>query len=140
MHAFPRAPSLCIWAQQLKLHADRFEGVNAISGYTRTSVTINGQVWTSGVIVPARGEPLPWGATSAAELDAGHFDDVIARRPELVLLGSGTLMRFAPPAALRLLMQSRIGVETMDTAAACRTFNILVGEGRDVVAALIVGP
>ena len=61
-----------------------------------------------------------------------------AEPPELVVFGSGTRLRFAPPALLRGLMARRIGVETMDTAAACRTYNILAGEGRRVVAALLL--
>jgi len=54
-----------------------------------------------------------------------------------VIFGSGTRLRFAPPALLGALMKARIGIETMDTPAACRTYNILVGEGRRVVAALL---
>jgi len=54
------------------------------------------------------------------------------------LFGSGSRLRFAPPAWLQPLMARRIGVETMDTQAACRTFNILSGEGRNVIAALIL--
>ena len=61
-----------------------------------------------------------------------------AEPPELVVFGSGARLRFAPPALLRGLMARRIGVETMDTAAACRTYNILAGEGRRVVAALLL--
>ena len=57
---------------------------------------------------------------------------------ELVILGSGTRNRFPPPAWLAPLMARRLGLETMDTAAACRTYNILAGEGRNVVAALIL--
>jgi uncharacterized protein len=55
-----------------------------------------------------------------------------------VIFGSGARLRFAPPAWLRALIERRIGVETMDTAAACRTYNVLVSEGRAVVAALLV--
>ena len=55
-----------------------------------------------------------------------------------MLLGSGTRLRFVAPALLRPLIEQRIGVETMDTPAACRTFNILAGEGRRVVAALLI--
>ena len=61
-------------------------------------------------------------------------------KPELVIFGSGTRLRFPPPAFLRGLMDQRIGLETMDTLAACRTYNILAGEGRHVVAALLIDP
>lgn len=123
----------------MKLHADRLDGVNAISGYTPDSVTINGSVWRSSVIVPHRGTVSAWDCPDVQALQAGHFEAVAALDPELVVFGSGAVLRFPPPAALQALMQRRIGVETMDTRAACRTYNILVGEGRRVVAALCLG-
>ena len=75
------------------------------------------------------------------DLTEQHFAGLLeagAPTPELVILGSGRRLRFVPPALLRPLIERRIGVETMDTAAACRTFNILAGEGRRVVAALLI--
>jgi uncharacterized protein len=73
-------------------------------------------------------------------LHADHFERLAALQPELVIFGSGSRMRFAPPALLRPLIERRIGVECMDTAAACRTYNVLVSERRSVVAALILDP
>lgn len=61
-------------------------------------------------------------------------------QPELIIFGSGGRLRFPPPAFLATLMKLRIGVETMDTLAACRTYNILAGEGRHVLAALLIEP
>ena len=58
-------------------------------------------------------------------------------KPELVLFGSGTRLRFPHPSLVRPLIERRIGVETMDSAAACRTYNVLLGEGRAVIAALL---
>ena len=63
-----------------------------------------------------------------------------ALEPELVLFGSGSTLRFPRPEWLRPLVERRIGLETMDTPAACRTYNLLVAEGRSVVAALLVEP
>jgi uncharacterized protein len=71
-------------------------------------------------------------------LDAADFAALLAHEPELVILGSGAAQRFVHPRTLAPLIDARIGVETMATPAACRTFNILAGEGRRVVAALIV--
>ena len=120
----------------MKLHADRLDGVNAISGYTQDTVTINGETWRGSVIVPHQGEVLPWVCPAVPDLQPEHFDTVARLDPELVVFGSGPVLRFPPPAALRALMARRVGVESMDTSAACRTYNILVGEGRRVVAAL----
>ena len=124
----------------MKLQADVPEGVNIINAYTRQSVSINGEVHTGSVLVPPSGDPVPWNASNVAELSESHFEQILAMDPELVVFGSGPTLRFAPPALMKALMQKRIGVETMDTAAACRTYNILVGEGRRVVAALLVSP
>lgn len=124
----------------MKLQADRAEGVNVINAYTRQSVSINGQEHHGSVLVPPSGAPLAWPAATLADLTEAHFEQIAALNPELVVFGSGPTLRFPPPALMRALMQRRIGVETMDTAAACRTYNILVGEGRQVVAALLVHP
>jgi uncharacterized protein len=124
----------------MKLQADRAEGVNVINAYTRETVSINGVAHTGSVLVPPTGEPVPWHAATLVDLTEAHFEQIVAMDPELVVFGSGPVLRFAPPALMRQLMQRRIGVETMDTPAACRTYNILVGEGRRVVAALLVHP
>ena len=72
-----------------------------------------------------------------AALDESHFTALVALSPELVIFGSGHLIRFVRPALLHALIDRRIGVETMDTAAACRTYNVLLAEGRSVLAALL---
>ena len=70
-------------------------------------------------------------------LAEAHFAAIAELAPELVILGSGPRIRFVRPALLKPLIERRIGVETMDTAAACRTYNVLLAEGRSVVAALV---
>ena len=92
------------------------------------------------VVIGSRGEKLAWNCPSFAQLSAEHFSLLADMKPELVIFGSGTRLRFVPPAFLRGLMENRIGLETMDTLAACRTYNILAGEGRHVVAALLIDP
>ena len=74
------------------------------------------------------------------QLRAEHFEQLVALAPELVIFGSGQRLRFPAPALMRSLIERRIGVETMDTAAACRTYNVLASEGRAVVAALLLEP
>ena len=122
----------------MKLHADRAEGVNLINAYTATSVSVNGETHSRSFLVPTSGAMIDWHVSSLAALQDTDFDAVIQAAPEVLILGTGTQLRFPKPAVLRHLMAARIGVETMDTAAACRTFNILVGEGRRVMAALLV--
>jgi uncharacterized protein len=81
---------------------------------------------------------LEWPPQRFEQLQAAHFDQLLALSPELVIFGSGARQRFAAPALLRGFFERRIGFEAMDTAAACRTFNVLVSEGRSVVAALLI--
>jgi hypothetical protein len=87
-----------------------------------------------------RGEVLAWAPCKPQDLTAADFEAVLALKPELVIFGSGPRLQFVPPALMRALIDLRIGVETMDTPAACRTYNVLVSEGRSAVAALLLDP
>ncbi len=121
----------------MKLHADPMQGQNAISRHSPEGVIVNTQAWRQSVLVPWRGEVQPWGPTDVASLQAEHFEALAALGPELVIFGSGARLVFPRPALLQALMARRIGIETMDTPAACRTYNVLLAEGRPVVAALL---
>ena len=121
----------------MKLNADAMQGVNAISRHSDEGVIVNGLTWRRPVIVPWRGEVREWGVAGFDGLAENDFERLAELGPELVIFGSGPTLRFARPALWRSLMQQRIGFETMDTAAACRTYNVLLAEGRSVVAALL---
>ena len=121
----------------MKMRADRIEGQNAIARHGPEGVAVNGVEHTESVVVPWRGDVLAWQADSFESLRAEHFARIAALKPELVIFGSGARLRFPAPALLRPLIDAGIGVETMDTAAACRTYNVLLAEGRSVVAALL---
>lgn len=121
----------------MKFQPDRLEGVNAITRQEPGRVWVRAERHDGAVLVPWRGAVQRWPVERFEDLTAAHFDALLALEPEVVVFGSGTRLRFAPPALLRALMEQRVGVETMDTAAACRTFNVLASEGRCVVAALL---
>lgn len=121
----------------MKLQPDRSDAPT-ISGYGPGWVGVDGQKFTQSVVVASDGQNRPWACAAFAELTEDHFNTLSQGQPELVIFGSGARLRFAPPALLRGLMAQRIGVETMDTLAACRTYNILAAEGRKVVAALLI--
>ena len=121
----------------MKMRADRIEGQNAIARHGPEGVAVNGVEYTESVIVPWTGAVVPWQAVTFESLVAQHFARLAAMAPELVIFGSGARLRFPAAALLRPLIDARIGVETMDTAAACRTYNVLLAEGRSVVAALL---
>ena len=92
---------------------------------------------THSFAIGSQGERLDFPGVSFDQLSAAHFDQLAAMKPELVIFGSGSKLRFPSPAHQHSLMQARIGLETMDTLAACRTYNILAGEGRHVLALLL---
>jgi uncharacterized protein len=121
----------------MKLQADRIEGQNAIARHGPGGVIVNGTQFTHSVLVPWAGTPAAWPVDRFEALAAEHFEALAAMKPELVIFGSGSRIRFVKPALLRPLIDRRIGIETMDTAAACRTYNVLLAEGRSVVAALL---
>lgn len=125
----------------MKLQPDRL-AVQSILGYGPGWVGLarNGlaEKIEHSVVVGSDGEKYDWNCTAFEDLTADHFSRLADTRPELVVFGSGNKLRFAPPVLLRALMAHRIGVETMDTLAACRTYNILAGEGRRVLAALLL--
>ena len=125
----------------MKLQPDRLD-VQSILGYGPGWVGLgsNGvaEKIERSIVIGSRGEKFDWHCTRFEDLTEEHFSQLAATQPELVIFGSGTRLRFAPPAYMRSLMQSRIGLETMDTLAACRTYNVLAGEGRLVIAALLI--
>lgn len=121
----------------MKMRADRMEGQNAIARHGPDGVFVNGVEHTRSVLVPWTGDVAPWNVERFEALTAEHFAALAERRPELVVFGSGARLRFPKPALLKALIDAGIGVETMDTAAACRTYNVLVAEGRSVIAALL---
>ena len=119
------------------MRADRIEGQNAIARHGPDGVIVAGVEHTRSVIVPWRGPVVAWNAADFDALGVEHFARLAALGPELVVFGSGPRIRFPGAALLRPLIDAGIGVETMDTAAACRTYNVLFAEGRPVVAALL---
>jgi uncharacterized protein len=108
-----------------------------IRGYDATSITTSDGVITSSTLIAAA-TLEPWPPHSVAELTAAHVDLLLAHDPEVLLIGTGPKFALPPQAALAAARAKRIGVEVMDTAAACRTYNVLVGEGRRVVAGLML--
>ena len=125
----------------MKLQPDRLD-VQSILGYGPGWVGLGSQGVAEkierSIVIGSRGEKFDWHCARFDQLTEAHFALLAETQPELVIFGSGTRLRFAPPAFMRALMQNRIGVETMDTLAACSTYNILAGEGRHVLAALLI--
>lgn len=121
----------------MKLLPDRTQGLT-ITGYGDTWIAVNGEQSTNSLIISSMGHRINWSARSFDELSEHDFALLLEWDIELVLFGSGARMRFPKPEWLKALYARGIGVETMDTQAACRTYNFLAGEGRKVAAALLV--
>jgi len=122
----------------MKFQPDTFLGTNAITRHETGAVWVNGERFEGSALVPWKGGVAGWQVGSLADLTPAHFEAVRSLKPELVIFGSGRTLRFIAPALYRALIDARIGMETMDTGAACRTYNVLAAEGRSVVAALLI--
>ncbi len=121
----------------MKLHLSRSANTFVITGYGNDHILINGvRHETSLIVLPD--EIIAGWAAHLNQLESRHFDTLALRAPEIILLGSGKTLRFPSPALYAGLIKANIGVEVMDTPAACRTYNILAAEGRRVAAALIL--
>jgi uncharacterized protein len=122
----------------MKLHLQA-PAANIINALGADWVRIGETEYRQNLIVTPDAVATGWAPAGFAALAERDFADLLEHRPELVLLGTGATQRFPHPRLLRALSEARVGVEVMDTRAACRTFNILVAEDRRAVAALVLG-
>jgi uncharacterized protein len=123
----------------MKLHSSSTSQYQTVTGYFDGGVEINAVPFDYSLTVMPETAPRPWPVASFDELTAAHFEAIAAETPDVVILGTGERQRFVHPRLVASLSAQRIGVECMDNQAACRTYNILMGEGRKVVLALILG-
>ena len=121
----------------LKFHLQA-PGSNLVTGMGAGWVRVGAQEYRDNIVLTGDGVTTgfaPQGFDALAETD---FERLLQGAPEIVLLGTGERQRFLHPRVTAPLHRARVGLEVMDTRAACRTYNILVAEGRNVIAALIV--
>lgn len=121
----------------MKLQADSVEALNTVTAYGPGWIEINRQRHERAVLVMPEGEIAAWTVQSFEALVASDFEALLAREPELVLFGTGENQRFPHPRLTAALTSAGVGVDVMNTHAACRTYNILMMEGRRVLAALL---
>jgi len=121
----------------MKLQPDRIE-TQSVTAYGSGWIAIQGEKITHSVLITSEGLRLDWNCKNFDDLGPKHFAQLAELDVELVIFGSGERLRFPKPEWQVGLMQRRLGLETMDTQAACRTYNILAGEGRKVAAALLI--
>jgi uncharacterized protein len=120
----------------MKLHLTVGQGRNMITAYEPGNIRIN-QDYFSGNLVVTPDSIAPWSVESFETLQPIDFEQLLDYEPEVVLFGSGDRLRFPHPRLTAALAEARVGMEVMDTHAACRSFNILMAEDRRVVLALL---
>lgn len=122
----------------VKLHLAQAYGHNMFTGYGAGYVAINGARHETHLLVTAE-RLVAWDIAGFEAVDAGQAANFLALEPEVVILGTGATLRFPHPELARRLSAAGIGLEVMDSNAACRTYNILLAEGRRVLAAILIG-
>jgi uncharacterized protein len=128
----------CKWRLILKLHLSKPVEKNIFSGYGSGYVVVNNKKYENSMITMPDKIIADWQASTVEKLTEEHFKLLIPYEPEIILLGTGATLRFPSPLVTKNLLESKIGIEVMDTNAACRTYNILMAEGRNVAAALLI--
>ena len=121
----------------MKLQPDVIS-VQSISAYGPGWIAVGNEKISTSVVIGSRGERFNWACNSFEDLSAEHFAQLAAMDAELIIFGSGKRIRFPQGTWIKPLIDKQTGIETMDTQAACRTYNILAGEGRHVAVALLL--
>jgi uncharacterized protein len=122
----------------MKLHSQDNQAYKTVTGYDDRGVEINAKRYEHSVLVLPEAEPRPWPVARFEDLAEEHFAVIEQDKPDVVIVGTGKRQRFVHPKLTAPFAARRVGVECMDSHAACRTYNILMGEGRKVTLALII--
>ncbi len=121
----------------MKITLDNSDSDYKIQSYTEATIAINNKVIDYPMIVNRSGV-YAWNVKTANDLHTSHFQDILKHKLEIFILGTGTIRIFPAKDVAMLFSTNRIAFEVMDTGAACRTYNILLSEGRDVSAGLFM--
>ena len=122
----------------MKFAEDNQDEGYVITAYDSTNIVINGKSFTQSLIVAGDQMHDCWDVDSISVLTNEHVEIILSFEPELILIGTGSKLTFPAVEAYAPIISAGIGIDFMDTGAACRTYNILMGEGRGVVAGLIL--
>ncbi|MEQ1525668.1 MAG: Mth938-like domain-containing protein [Gallionella sp.] len=121
----------------MKLHLNKLGDIKIFTALGTDYVMVNDERYTSSIVVSADQVRLDWAVAHFDELNEANFAYLAALKPDVLLLGTGSKQRFPHSSLFRALTEAGIGLECMDTPAACRTYNILVAEDRKVIAAIL---
>lgn len=120
----------------MKLHLSSPKDRNAFTGHGPGYVAVNGTRHHTPLVVMAGQLITDWPVAGLEMLTPEAIRQLLVHAPEIIILGTGAVQQFPAPAALQPLFAARVGLEVMDTPAACRTYNILMAEERQVLAAM----
>ncbi len=120
----------------MKLHLANPRNGFTLTGYGAGFLAVNGTRYDHALVVTPEAPPVRWSVDAASALTAEAAGLLLASAPEIIIIGTGPTQTFLGPAQLRPLIEAGIGIEIMNTPAACRTYNVLMGEGRRVLAAI----
>ncbi len=122
----------------MKLQPDKQPSLNTVSAYGPDYIEINAQRYTQSLLLSPESPVIAWSCTRFEDIKIEDFEQIAKLDPAVVIFGSGQRIRFPQAALIAPLIARNIGLETMDLQAACRTYNVLMAEGRKVVAALLI--
>ena len=122
----------------MKLSEDYSAGSNIIRAYQENRIDINGKLFEKSLVVSNTRLIENWPLRQIDELQGQHLASLLEMNPEVILIGTGSKLVFPPVSSYAPIIKQGIGIEFMDSGAACRTFNILVSEDRSVAAGIII--
>jgi uncharacterized protein len=122
----------------VKLQPDKQPSLNTVSAYGPDYIEINAQRYTQSLLLSPETPVIEWSCARFEDIKIEDFEQIAKLEPAVVIFGSGQRIRFPQAALIAPLIARNIGLETMDLQAACRTYNVLMAEGRKVVAALLI--
>jgi len=122
----------------MKFSEDYAIGTNVIRSFTETSININDKTYSNSLIVSSNLLIEDWGVKQIDEINHDHWHNLVEYKPEVILIGTGKSLVFPHPSSYAPAIEMGIGVEFMDSRAVCRTYNVLVAEGRFIIAGIIL--
>jgi len=122
----------------MKFSEDYAIGTNVIRSFNGSTIEVNNKSYSNSLVVSNSLLIDDWGIKCIEEMSLKNWQDLLQHKPEVILIGTGKSLVFPPPSSYAPAIELGIGVEFMDSGAACRTYNVLVSEDRFVIAGIIL--
>ncbi len=122
----------------MKFNEESSTNSHIIQSYNDSEIIIDGKVFSSSFIISKNTLIESWPVADISQLESDHLKAILDMRPEVILIGTGQKLVFPSPQSYVSVINQGMGIEFMDSGAACRTYNVLVSEGRNVVTAIIL--